>query len=74
LPKQKSGLCSRLYYPETSNKACVHGSGRIEQHRFDQKTRLSMCAALRMSTSETDDTDPKGAIACVVKDWATYGY
>ena len=43
LPKQKSGLCARLYCPGTSNKGGVPGSGRIAQQRIDQEN-----ATLRM--------------------------
>jgi hypothetical protein len=35
--KPKSGLCDRLYCPGTSNKSCLHGSGRIAQQRIDQE-------------------------------------
>jgi transposase len=37
LPKQKSGLCARLYCPGTSNKGGVPGTGRIAQQRIDQE-------------------------------------
>ena len=39
-----------------------------------KKTRSSEWADLRKSPPRADDTDLKQAIACVVKDRATYGY
>jgi transposase len=35
LPKQKSGLCARLYCPVTSSKGGVHGTRRIPQQNID---------------------------------------
>ena len=39
-----------------------------------KKTRSSECTDLRKSPPRAEDVELKDAIACVVKDRATYGY
>ena len=61
--------------PWTSNKSGVDGSGRIaKQSVLIKKTRSSDWVDLRKSTPKAGDVDLMEAIACVVKDQATYCY
>jgi len=73
LTKQKSGLRARLYCPRTNSKSDVPGSWHFVQQRLYQENPVIRWADLKKSPPKADDADLKDAIACVVKDSATYG-